>query len=112
MCIYERTPVDAVGNCRGSVDYLVEVMSSRGRRDHGTIQMNLFRSDRFVLHDQPLPGGHRHAVLRDQEEGNGADATGTGPLPVDVDVGLHFSLRVAVLLQADHQVHRAPVASE
>ncbi len=28
----------------------------------------------LLLHDQPVPGGHRHPVLRDQAEGAPADA--------------------------------------
>ncbi len=28
----------------------------------------------FLLHDQPVPRGHRHPVLRDQAEGAPADA--------------------------------------
>ena len=30
-------------------------------------------ADRCVFHDQPLPGGNRHAVFRDETARNGAD---------------------------------------
>ena len=68
--------------------------------------------DRLVLHDQPVPGGNCHAVLRDQEARNGADAAGTGALPVDVDAGQHVGQRVGVVLPSNHQIHCPPVAEE
>lgn len=43
--------------------------------------------DWFVLHDQPVPGRHRHAILGDQETRNGADATGASPLYIHFDPG-------------------------
>lgn len=68
--------------------------------------------DRLVLHDQPVPGGNSHAVLRDEEAGNGADAPGTGALPIDVHIGQHVGQRVNFMLPADHQVHCTFVAEE
>lgn len=71
-----------------------------------------FVTDRLVLHDQPLPGSHCHAVFRDQEARNGTDASGTGPLPVDVDAGQHVGVRITVVLSTNHQVHRPFVAPQ
>ena len=68
--------------------------------------------DWLVLHDQPVPGGDSHAVLRDQEARNGADAAGTGALSVDVDAGQHIEQRIGVVLPPDRQVHCPPVAEE
>ena len=69
-------------------------------------------ADRFILHDQPVPGGHCHAVLRDEETRNGTDAARTGPLSVDVDAGQHVSQRIGFLLPSNHQVHCPLVAEE
>jgi len=38
--------------------------------------------DRLLLHDQPMPSCHRHAVFGDQEKGNGTDATRAGTFPL------------------------------
>jgi len=39
-------------------------------------------ADRLLLHDQPMPSCHRHAVFRDQEKGNGTHATRERAFPL------------------------------
>lgn len=45
--------------------------------------------DRLILHDQPVPGGHRHPVLGDQAAGAPADAGAEGPVLVLLHPGQH-----------------------
>ena len=68
--------------------------------------LNLPRSaDRLLLHDQPVPGRHRHAVLRDEEAGDGAHAPGEGSLPVHLDAHLlDQQLGAQLVLRRDRQV--------
>ena len=70
------------------------------------------QTDWILLHDQPVPGGHSHSVLRDEEARDGADAPGKGPLPFHVDAGQHLGERVGVLLPPNHQIHRPLVAAQ
>ena len=54
----------------------------------------------LLLHDQPLPGGHRHPVLGDQAAGERADAGAARPLHVQ---RLHAGQlqRAGLLLRGD-----------
>lgn len=45
--------------------------------------------DRILLHDQPVPGGHRHPVLGDQAARAPADAGAEGPVFVLLHPGQH-----------------------
>lgn len=62
-------------------------------------------ADRFVLHDQPLPGRNRNAVLGDKEEGDGENAAGASAVPFDLDTRVvHEYLRAYYLLCRNCQV--------
>lgn len=62
-------------------------------------------ADRFVLHDQSLPGRNRDAVLGDEEARNGEDAAGARALPFDLDTRLvHEYVGAYYLLRRNRQV--------
>ncbi len=51
--------------------------------------------DWLILHDQPVPGGHRHSVLRDQAEGESAYEGAAGAFHVQRQhPGLHLRARL------------------
>jgi hypothetical protein len=69
------------------------------------IKRRLTFADRFVLHDQSLPGRNRDAVLRDEEERDGEDAARARALPFDLDpCVVHEYLGAYYLLRRDRQV--------
>lgn len=52
-----------------------------------------------------MPGGHRHAVFRDEKTGNGTDENGTSPFPFHQHADLVYKqLRTVVLLRANGEV--------
>lgn len=62
-------------------------------------------ADWLVLHDQPLPGRNRDAVLGDEKEGDGEDAAGAGALPFNFDARVvHEYLGAYYLLRRNRQV--------
>lgn len=73
--------------------------------ESGDIKSPSVFTDRFILHDQPLPGRNRNAVLGDEEEGDGENAVGAGALPFDLDARVvHEYLRAYYLLCRNRQV--------
>lgn len=57
-------------------------VSSHCERVNNNLIYFSLSSDWLILHDQSVPGGHRHSVLRDQAEGEPADEGAAGALHV------------------------------
>jgi len=71
-----------------------------------------FTLDWFLLHDQPVLGRHRHAILRDEETRDGTDATGTRTLHELIDTRIeHQQLGTHDVLRRDCQIHCAPLST-
>ena len=63
-------------------------------------------TDRFVLHDQPMSGRHRDAVLRDEEARDGADVGRAAALQLQRDPGQRRTS--GQLLRRDPPLRGAP----
>ena len=64
--------------------------------------------DRVVLHDQPVLGRDRDAVLGDEATRDGQDEGGARAPQLFVDVEQLHQLGDAKLLPRDHPAHRSP----
>ena len=64
--------------------------------------------DRVVLHDQPVLGRDRDAVLGDKATRDGQDEGGARAPQLFVDVEQLHQLGDAKLLPRDHPAHRSP----
>ncbi len=65
-------------------------------------------ADWLVLHDQPVPGRHRHPVLGDEAARDCQDEGRTRALPVIVHPLVLHQFGDDQLLQAGHQAHCSP----